>query len=710
MAKFHLQNSRAVLMLAIFLFVASNVWINAVCAQSQDVTVKVCDAKDAPLLGAEVEIFEYFGKLKSTPFKGETDAKGEIRFEGVAFQGHAYLVARHSDLAPVIQFLSIAGQDKVTTKIRLVPAVLTSVDVRSPDGKPLAGAEVTRLEFSSELTGEKHFANHDFFMAMMKDDGSAYQSDAKGRLRLPPLPRDAVLSISVAHPKHAVGDLSDVRASVLADSTIELKKGTTVEAYLVGDPEVMQKLAGERLEVRTSNRKKGRLAHSFQVRNGKFEFSLMPGRYDSLYVSSSPSLVITPALPSSSKLAEFANIPDRDRIQKKFVVRELHTVKGRVVTASGKPVRDLMVHVEYENLYVDEDGKQQVVEEHPTATDIVTTDQEGSFTCKLPKGKNSISAWWDSGYYSYPSKLDVVYDGQTELPDYVVRPMPILKGIVVDEEGKPVPDAILRLVDHTANYVVADQEGRFEVPVSVLDYDDDLKSTSKYKTISAFDLGSPLCSIDTVDITNDEAIANLTLKMKRHPVDWLLSRLRENSEKEMKRMMASSNYVSEEIEEYKKRQEVIRNNNKFAPDLTDGKWLREIGSRSLSDYRGKYVLLDFWFIGCGPCERELPNLKLVHQKFEKRNFSVIGIHIAGQDAEIVEKYMDENVIDYPMIVDRYDEPIKNAYEHLGLQGYPTYFLINPEGEIDWDATIRGQMLETVRDRILRLEESKRGKE
>lgn len=710
MFQLHRRQPLAILGFAIAVAVFSQIWISTASAQSQDVTVKVVDVKDAPLLGAEVEIYESFGSLKPTQFKGETDAAGEIRFEGVAFQGHAYLVVRHADLAPVIHFLSIAGQDKVTTKIRLVPAVQAFVEVRSPDGKPLAGAEVTRLEFSSESTGEKHFANHEFFMAMMQDDGSAYQSDAQGRLHLPPLPSDAVLSVTVAHPGFAVGKLDDVKASELAESVIEVKKGTTIEAYLVGEPEVINQLEGERLELRTSNRKNDRLMHSFQVQNGKFEFTLVPGRYDSFYLSKSQDLVITPALPSSSMLAEFANIPDLDRIQKKFVVRELRTVKGRVVTSDGTPVSDLMLHVKYENLYVDAEGEQRVVEEHPTASDIVTTNHEGEYECRLPRGNASISAWWDSGYYSQPDKLELVYEDQLELPDYVVRAMPTLKGVAVDEEGKPVPNAILRLVDHTSNYVFADQEGRFDVPVAVLDYDDDAKATSKFKTLSAFDLGSRLCCIEPVDITDDEAITQLTLKLKPHPADWLLNRLQEISEQKMKRMVAASNYVSEEIEQGKKKSEEIKAKHRLAPDLADGMWLRGVGSRSLSEYRGKYVLLDFWFIGCGPCEREIPNLKLAHEKFKDRNFSVIGVHIAGQDDELVEKYMSEKGMEYPMVIDRFDEPIQKAYEPLGLKGYPTYFLVKPDGEIDWDATIRGQMLETIRDRMIKLEESKSGSE
>ncbi len=47
--------------------------------------------------------------------------------------------------------------------------------------------------------------------------------------------------------------------------------------------------------------------------------------------------------------------------------------------------------------------------------------------------------------------------------------------------------------------------------------------------------------------------------------------------------------------------------------------------RKLSDFRGKYVLLDFWGTWCGPCLKEMPRLKEVYDKFRARNFEVIGM-------------------------------------------------------------------------------------
>ncbi|MEZ6097213.1 MAG: redoxin domain-containing protein [Pirellulaceae bacterium] len=667
-------------------------------------TVKVVNSDNQSIANAEVEIFEKYRRLIPTAFKGKTDAEGVVRFDGVALEGYAYLVVRHPDFAPMMQYLALAGQDDVTTTIRLAPATQTFVDVLTPDGKPLVGAQVMSLEFSSELTGGNHFANHEFFQALMQSDGTVFTSDSQGRLQLPPLPTDAVLSLKVTHPQYTVGAIENVKLSELADSKLALGRGTTVEAYLVGEPEVLQKLEGEQVEFRTFNREKERLNHSFEIQNGKFEFSVVPGQYDGLNVFHSTDLVITPSLPSSWNLAEFMRIPAIDRLEKKFVVRELHSVSGKVVLADGTPVSGLELDVEYENLYVDEEGKRQVVPEHPRKSDFVTTKFDGSFECNIPSGNVWISTGWSSGYLSTPDKLEMVFDGQAELPDYVVKPMPTLKGIAVDESGEPIPNVVLRLVDQTNHYVFADEQGRFEIPVTLMDLEPDFETRSKFKMLSAFDLGSRLCCIEKIDITDDDAVANIKLELKNHPVNWLMDRFMEISGQRIERMLARSNYMKEEFDREQKQREEFKVSHKFAPDLTNGTWLGEKGGRSLNEFRGKYVLLDFWFIGCGPCEREMPNLKLAYQKFKDRNFCVIGIHTAGQSAEVVERYMADRMMEYPMVIDRYDEAIVKSYEELGLTGFPTYFLITPTGEIDWDTYVHGETLEIIRDRILTMEE------
>jgi thiol-disulfide isomerase/thioredoxin len=109
---------------------------------------------------------------------------------------------------------------------------------------------------------------------------------------------------------------------------------------------------------------------------------------------------------------------------------------------------------------------------------------------------------------------------------------------------------------------------------------------------------------------------------------------------------------------------------------TDGK------NRSLADYRGKVVFLDFWGIWCGPCVRELPALESLKQKYESKGVVFLGIHSPGEGVAQVRKFLGLKGVTFPSGV---DEGELNTYgttvQRYGVTGFPTSILIDRDGVI-----------------------------
>jgi thiol-disulfide isomerase/thioredoxin len=111
-----------------------------------------------------------------------------------------------------------------------------------------------------------------------------------------------------------------------------------------------------------------------------------------------------------------------------------------------------------------------------------------------------------------------------------------------------------------------------------------------------------------------------------------------------------------------------------APDFNlnslDGKPL------TLADARGKVILLNFWATWCGPCRAEVPDLVTLQQRYEGR-LQVIGLNVDDEDAAVVQKYIDETGINYPVAM----TPDKVREEYGGIAALPTSFLVDTEGRV-----------------------------
>ncbi|HFC54457.1 MAG TPA: TlpA family protein disulfide reductase [Gammaproteobacteria bacterium] len=112
-------------------------------------------------------------------------------------------------------------------------------------------------------------------------------------------------------------------------------------------------------------------------------------------------------------------------------------------------------------------------------------------------------------------------------------------------------------------------------------------------------------------------------------------------------------------------------NSDFSLQGIDGKTYR------LSDYRGKWVVVNYWATWCPPCRAEIPDLVEFHERNRERGAVVLGVAYEQIGVEQLRKFVDRYAINYPIL--RIDP---GSPDVLGpIPGLPTTYLVSPEGEV-----------------------------
>lgn len=135
----------------------------------------------------------------------------------------------------------------------------------------------------------------------------------------------------------------------------------------------------------------------------------------------------------------------------------------------------------------------------------------------------------------------------------------------------------------------------------------------------------------------------------------------------------------------------------IAPDWT----LKSLDSKniSLSDFKGRIVLVDFFYKDCPPCRKAIPILQSLHEKYKTKGLNVIGIDPIDEEDSVVKHFISEAGITYEVLMDK-----KDVNKDYHVSGYPTLYLIDREGKViyaesGFDGSVASKLEELIKSNL-----------
>jgi len=99
--------------------------------------------------------------------------------------------------------------------------------------------------------------------------------------------------------------------------------------------------------------------------------------------------------------------------------------------------------------------------------------------------------------------------------------------------------------------------------------------------------------------------------------------------------------------------------------------------RSLSEFRGKWVVVNYWATWCPPCREEMPELEVFHANHKDEDAVVLGVNMEQISLDRLREFAEEQFISFPILRTK-----PSSRTELGaVPGLPTTYLIDPQGRV-----------------------------
>lgn len=648
---------------------------------------KILNGSSEAVAGAEVTLYQ-LGKMDRFQVASPavtTNGSGVYEFRGLKDGTFMISVTRDGFARTFhLQTLKTAASEHVD--VALGPPASVVIRVEDEHGQPVAGARVR------EMTRRGANGEVPLLQIWMRSLGIAIPpSDAEGRLRLPPLPAGEIIKVTLAHAELAPACTEALTVSVQADPVVRMKPGVILKLHA---PAGQIASATLKLYHSTDDSSTIRFYEADFDAEGVARLAVAPGEYSHLALQHE-NFYLTPTYAVVYQTEKRLRIEPGRNQDLYFEVRRQVPVRGRVVEAdTGKPLKGMAIMGQIAQ------GVSQGWADLPPSQwsdgGWGVSDEQGRYTIDLAPGPARLlfegsELVAERGEY----EVNVAEDGSTGIPDFRVRPLRKIVGVVRNPDGTRAARAVVRLRGKFVRLqpVLTDDAGRFEIQPRVIPLDPTTGKPDPAQHVVAFDPYRPLAAAAGVQIDQAEEVA---IQLEPHAPDWPLSAFpAELSDWELGKSVVPARDAARSLR------------GQTPPEIDACLWINTAGrSLPFADLRGKYVLLDFWFTGCGPCHADFPSVKLVHELYKDR-VQVIGVHDNTSAAEAVREHVAQIGLPFAVAVDHPDGRTVARFEEHGLPGsYPAYVLISPEGKVLLDdrtiphPKLRVHKLEIIRRLLL----------